>query len=326
MLAMAALYFARSDVALLIAIATIAAAAGTMAMPAQAALIPHLARDTDELGVANATSTTLENLASILGPIVAGILVLAGGLGLACVVNGISFAVVVGLLVRTRTAVNSKADVAVASPAAPASEPAIGPVPSVLEVLRRASRPIVLDTAISFACGALGVLPVLIAVDHLGAGEAFAGLLGAAGGTGAVLGGVAAGVLVNRTPSRAIAAGVVIAAAALGLLAASDSAPVAVVASGTALGALVMLDTLNVTALQRRVPGSHLGRAFGILHTSAAAWLMAGSAIPPIVAGLAGVGSALGLTALVVAGLGAVALLPARGTATAELRVGVASA
>ena len=324
MLAMGALYVAQADVTVLIAVATAAAAAGTFAMPAQGALIPSVARDENELGLANATSATLENIASIFGPIVAGILVLAGGLGVACLINAISFAVVVALVVRTRPR-GARVGLDLPTPDEEQLGAGIEATPGLGEILRRASRPIVLDAAISFACGALGVLPVLIAVDHLGAGEAFAGLLGAGSGIGAVLGGVAAGVLVSRAPSRGLAVGIGIAAASLAAVAATTSPVVAIAATGVALGSLVMLDTLNLTALQRSVPGSHLGRAFGVLHTSAAVWLMAGSAVPPVVAATLGVDTALLLTAMVVACLGGVSIArPPR--VRAARRIGVATA
>lgn len=75
------------------------------------------------------------------------------------------------------------------------------------------------------------------------------------------------------------------------------------------MGCRVMLDTLNITAMQRSIPASALGRAFGVLNTSAAVWLMAGSAIPPVIASLAGVQVAVLATAAVVAILGAASLM-----------------
>ena len=311
MLAMAALSVVDGGVALLLALATMSAAAGTFAIPAQHALIPVLATDTDELGLANACSATLDNVACIAGPIVAGLLVVTAGLGVACAINGLTFALVVAILatirsipVGTRTAADGGA--ATTSPtttavAIPAERRLIGLFPTI----RAAAGPITLDAAISFGSGALGVLPVLIAVEWLRAGEAFSGVLGAAGGLGAVAGGIAAGMVVNGDQRRGTVVGVAVAAASLGLLGFAPIATVAVAASAVAVGALVLLDTLNITNLQRSLPAAALGRGFGILNTSAAVWLIAGSSIPPVVAAVVGIQAGVLVTAVVVATLGA---------------------
>ena len=76
-----------------------AVAAGTFAMPAQGTLIPELARDDSELGTANVLSSTLDNLACVVGPAIAGLLMITGGLEVAIVLNGLSFVVVAAVLV-----------------------------------------------------------------------------------------------------------------------------------------------------------------------------------------------------------------------------------
>jgi MFS family permease len=314
MLAMAAAYILGAGVVVLIVLATGAAAGGTFAMPAQNALVPQLARDDDELGLANATSATLGNVANVLGPIVAGGLVIATGLGAAFVVNGLSFAVVVVTLIAIRPARSQSA------PEAGSDDVHLGtrdePVAGWSALARSAAGPIVLDAAVSFGAGALGVLPVLIAVDGLHAGAAFAGVLGAAAGLGAVGGGLVAGLLVNGRPGRGIRLGIAVAGGAIGLLGLSGVPMVAIGASALAVGALVLLDTLNITAIQRSVPQAALGRIFGVLHTSAAVWLIGGSAIPPIVATLAGIHAAVVLTGGVVAGLGALSVAVRRAGAS----------
>ncbi len=308
MLVTASLYVAGADVAVLIGVGTLSAAFGTFSMPAQNALIPNLARTDAELGMANACSATLDNIASIFGPIAAGILVVTAGLGVACAINGISFAVVVLLIVWSRPP--AVAAIAVSAEHGPVAIPETGTA-NWASIGGRAARAIVMDAAISFAAGALGVLPVLIAVEQLGAGEAFSGVLGAGAGAGAVLGGLAAGAMINGAPSRALGLGTLVAFGSIVLLASTSLPIVAVIASAGALGSLVMLDTLNITNLQRTVPGPYLGRAFGLLHTSAAVWLMAGSALPSLLASAMGVPAALLMTAMVVITLGGLSLLRA---------------
>ena len=310
MFAMAVAYVLDLGVGILIAISMASAALGTFAMPAQSALMPELARDDTELGVANATSAALDNVGSIGGPMVAGLLVLTTGLGAACALNGLTFVCVVVLLAATRPPPRST----------PARQPAEGREPSGAPgregpadggrrpFARPTLQATVLDAAVSFGAGSLGVMPVLIAVDHVGAGEALAGLIGAAGGIGASLGGLAAASLLGRRLSTVVILAGLTAAGAVTAVALVPSAVVAVAGVGFALAAVVLLDALNLTWLQRSVPASHLGRAFGVMHTSAAVWLMLGSAVPPIIAASLGVQLALHAVAAGCLGLAALSL------------------
>jgi len=59
-------------------------------------------------------------------------------------------------------------------------------------------------------------------------------------------------------------------------------------AAGVALGilslaaAVVVLDTLNLTQIQRTVDDRLLGRGFGVINTSAAVWVILGSLVPTL--------------------------------------------
>ena len=91
----AGLSFVAGDIWLILVVATAAAAAGTFYLPASMVLMPRLARDDEEFGRANSAFAGLDGIANILGPAIAGILVVAGGLPLAFVLNGLTFAVMV---------------------------------------------------------------------------------------------------------------------------------------------------------------------------------------------------------------------------------------
>ena len=75
--------------------------------PTIGAYLPTLVRDERELGPANSAWSTLDNLAFVIGPAVAAILIQLSGLTLAFVLNAISFAFVAIMLLapppRART-------------------------------------------------------------------------------------------------------------------------------------------------------------------------------------------------------------------------------
>ena len=66
--------------------------------PTIGAYLPTLVRDERELGPANSAWSTLDNLAFVIGPAVAGLLIAASGLGLAFLLNAVSFAFVAVVL------------------------------------------------------------------------------------------------------------------------------------------------------------------------------------------------------------------------------------
>jgi hypothetical protein len=129
-----------------------------------------------------------------------------------------------------------------------------------------------------------------------------------------LVGAIAAGAFVSNRARRGLAVGIVAAVGSLGVLAAS-AVPIIVAGSiAVVSAAITQLDTLNMTLLQQSTDSGRLGRTLGLLHTLAAAWVMAGSIVAGIVAGALGAGPAILVCAAVVGILGAVALTdrPAR--------------
>lgn len=288
-------------------VALTAVAAGTFALPAQGTLIPDLARDGDELGTANVLSSTFDTIACIVGPALAGLLLVVGGLEVAFAINGLSFVVVVAVL----TVLVRKAAPVPATDAPPRPDIEAQPVAATdgwSRIVRDAIRPLAMDAAISFAAGATIILPVLLAVALPGEGDALIGILSTSAGLGGLAGAVGAGAFVNGRPREGLVVGVVVAVGSLALLAAS-TAPLFVAASlAVVSAAIVQLDTLNMTDLQRSTDSARLGKTLGLLHTLAAAWVMAGSITVGIVANAVGAGFAILVCAAVVAALGGAAL------------------
>ena len=125
-----------------------------------------------------------------------------------------------------------------------------------------------------------------------------------------MLGGLASGAFVNRGDGRGILVGLAVAVPAVIVLGTVGVPVVALAAMGITTGALVLLDTLNTTTVERLTADGGTGRAFGLLRTSAAVWWMAGSIVPALVAATYGAAAAVGVTAVVIALLGGAAMVP----------------
>ena len=302
----------RADVSLVIGLSVVAAAAGTFSLPALGSLIPAMANDDVELGQANALRATLDSLAGVVGPACAGLLVVTGGLPLAFALNGLSFAAIpVALLVWGASDRHGSLPIQKAQ-----SSPQSKRQEQWGSLIRRLAGPLALDGAISFASGALSVLPVVVAVGWLGAGASFTGVLNASAGVGGLVGGLAVGLVINRDTRMGLIAGVVAFAASVAVLGLAAVPALAAGAMGVAFAALILLDTLNMTSIQRLTSDGGTGRAIGVLHTLAALWMMAGVLVPTVCLATVGIQAAILAPALVMVMLGALSVLMSRPSRT----------
>lgn len=299
MLVLALMVTVDAPVVTIVAVSILAACFSTFFGPAISALLPTLV-DERELGPANSAWATLDNLAFIIGPALAGILIGVGGLSLAFLLNAASFAVVAAVLwwLPTRPTAAAPPEDGASVSAEPAEVPADA---AWRDMLRPLIGPFVLDSATSFVGGGLGVLTVVIAVDVLGAGEAGAGYLNAATGVGGVLAGLAAGSLLTRRLAVPLLIGGAVTAAGLVWLAFTADLATAMLAVGVGVAGALLLDVVNTTLVQRLVPDRMRGRAMGVLQTSSALFFAAGSLLLPILA------DAMGVTPVVVGSGAAVA-------------------
>lgn len=341
MLALAATVFAGGSLELIVALALLAACFSTFFGPAIGSYLPNLVKDESEFGPANSAFATLDNLAFVVGPALAGVLIATSGLTLAFLLNAVSFAVIALILWRLPPSRQGETRAAAATPGA-RSEDAIdateaAPVgtpvgaaaggsddtqPAAADMaetpgvaLRRAGRALtgllVLDVAAYFVGGGLGILTVLIAVDTLGAGEAGTGYLNAAIGVGGVVGALASGALVVR---RRLAGPLLAGSVAMGLglvaLGLVDQLGPAIVVLAVAAGGSLLLDVIEATLLQRAVPDAIRGRVLGVFETVRTLAMAAGSLALPVLAGVYEVGPVLVVSGAVtvVVGIGAIAL------------------
>ncbi|HEY8198321.1 MAG TPA: MFS transporter [Candidatus Limnocylindrales bacterium] len=277
----------------------------TVARPLQAALIPSYADTAQEVTAGNAVSTIIDGLGVLIGPLLAGLVLIAGQPGQVFIVSAVLVTISTILAYRLRPhrtdVTDARPDATVTSsetatgdrvaPPARTARPAPSapPQPSLFEGIRQVSRDtdqrllVVMLGARYVMIGAIDVLLVLLAIEVLHIGGSGAGYLTAAAGLGGVLGGALTILLVGRgrlSPWLAFGAAVF----GLGLLLTSV-APSTSAAAGMMVVcgiSLAIVDVAGRTLLQRIVPDEVLAGVFGLVEGFAMAGLAIGSILPSI--------------------------------------------
>jgi MFS family permease len=286
--------YADAPALLVYALAASATTAFTLTRPAQAALMPGLARSPEDLTAANVASSWIESAAIFLAPAAAGVLLGVSGSATVFAVMAV-VAVTGGLLTF-----GLPGPAPSAAEAAPLEEIAAG---FRLVAHDRASRTLVAILGAQFiVIGALDVLYVVLALGVLDLGESGAGYLNAAFGLGGVLGVAATAALVGRARlAPPLLAGAAVWTLAMWGLGAWATTIGAVVLLGAAGAGRSLLDVAGRTLLQRTAPTELLSRVFGVLEGLAMAGLALGSVLVPVLVAVGGTRAAL---------LGAGAVLP----------------
>jgi Transmembrane secretion effector/Cyclic nucleotide-binding domain len=317
----------------IVALAILATCFSTFFGPTIGAYLPSLVRDETELGPANSAWSSLDNLAFIVGPAIGGLLIAASSLEFAFVLNAVSFIVVAAVLWRLPSPVRAVPAVTEGVPAVATTVP--GAETSAAAGTGLALRPLaglaVVDIVVGFVFGGLSVLTVVLAVDHLHAGEEGTGYLNAAIGIGGLVGAILAGILVVR-PRLGIPliGGSIGLGVGLVVLGATEALLPALVAMAVASVGSLVVEVTSTTIFQRIVPDRIRGRALGAIATVSTLAYAAGSFLLPVLADPGHLGAApvlAGSGALVVlAGIVGVALVGTAGIAgpTAELAAAAA--
>ncbi len=303
MLALGVLVATDGPIAAIVGLAILATCFSAFFSPAIGAYLPALVKDERELGPANSAWSTLDNLAFIIGPAIAGVLIATIGLTVAFVLNAVSFAVVAvvlwGLPVG-RALRESKDDAETGTDTG--TEAAAARATERRSMLRPIAGLAIADITAAFAFGGLGILTVVLAVERLGAGEEGTGYLNAAIGVGAVIGAVVSGGLVLRTGLRApLIAGSLVLGAGLAALGLAPGLALALVAMAIASGGSLVVEVASTTLFQRVVPDAIRGRALGVTESLTTLAYAAGSLVIPIAAGVIDVALVLAGSAVLVA-------------------------
>jgi MFS family permease len=257
--------------------------------PAQAALLPSLARTPDELTAANVTSSTVESVAAFAGPALGGAVVAATSVGAA-------FAVTAGTFLWSAFLLSG-----IRGEPRPAAERGREPIPAAIlggfRVLAREGglRLLVgLFAAQTLVYGALSVLLVVSALELLDLGESGLGYLYSALGVGGVVGALLSAALVGRRGlATAFGVGVVAWGVPIALVGVWPSAAPALVFLALVGAANTVVDVSGLTLLQRAVPDQVLARVFGVLETLVLVAVAVGSAVAPLLVSAFGIRGAL---------------------------------
>jgi MFS family permease len=257
--------FAGSPPIVIYALAGLVSVASTAFRPAEAALIPSLARTPEELTAANVAASTIESVGIFAGPAIGGLLLAAAG-------TGVVFLVTAGAMLWSALLI------ARIQPAAEVKEAGEREAVSVLDELLAGFRTIArerrmrllvgLFSAQTFVDGMLSVLIVVIALKLLDTGQAGVGFLNSAVGVGGLLGALAAAALVGRGRQAAdFGLGIFIWGVPIALVAIwPNQAFVLVLLAVVGIGNTIV-DVSGMTLLQRSAPDEVLARVFGVLES-----------------------------------------------------------
>jgi MFS family permease len=276
-------------------LAVLATVIATLYLPAHSALLPSLCRTGHELASANVVRGFLDSVATLLGPLLAAVLLeFTGVSAVFAVAAGASLAAAV-ILVGLRYM----------APPRPAAPRAVHLMAEAAEgiraIVRNRDLALLNGLAIAqtFTRGALIVFTVVVAFDLLGTGEPGVGTLTAAIGAGAVLGSLAASLLVG---TRRLARWFGIGIALWGL-------PIALIAvfpqQATALGLLACVGFANAlvdlglyTLMDRLAPNDILARVFGLQESLVSLTVGLGAIVAPVLIDLTSVRVAMAAVGL----------------------------
>jgi MFS family permease len=271
-------------------LAVVSTAAGTLFRPAHSALLPSLCRTGYELASANVVRGLLDSVATLAGPLLAAILLQFTSVTAVFAVAAAASLWAAALMLRVHYEAPPR-------PPAPVGVNLMAEaVEGVRAVVRNRDLAVLvgLTAAQAFTRGALTVFTVVVAFDLLDTGEPGVGTLTAAVGAGAVLGSLAASLLVG---SRRLASWFGIGVAMWGM-------PIALIglfpAQAAALTLLVCVGVGNAlvdlglfTLMARLAPDDVLARVFGLLESLGALAVGLGAIVASLLIELSNVRVAL---------------------------------
>lgn len=300
-------FFVSENAVVIFALAAVVGLASTLVRPAQQALLPSLARTPKELIGSNGATSTIESLGTLIGPLLAGVLVSVADAGVVFAVG--TGALLVSAFLFARVTVEGRLRSAgVVEPESLRSIVLAG-----VSYVARTPGPrmiVGLICAQTFVRGCVNVLIVVTAFEVLDANAGAVGYMTAAIGVGGLVGALGAFALTGRRLGAAFAGALVFWGLPIALLAPSTFLAAALVLLAVVGAANSVEDVAAFTLLQRIVPDTVLTRVLGVLWGLAMGAVALGSIVAPAVVALVGPRAALVATGLILPALALVAWRP----------------
>jgi MFS family permease len=270
-------------------LASLVAVINTAFQPAQAALLPELARTPQELTAANVASSTIESLGFCVGPALGGLLLAVSSVWVVFAVTACAFVWSTVMLTFLRGA-----------PEPPLSSEQ----PHLIHDLSAGFRAIAQDTRLrlivglfgaqTLVNGAFGVLVTVSALQLLDLGPSGVGYLNAAVGVGGIVGGVFSLMLVgHRRLATTFGVAIACTGAPLLFIGAFPSTAMTLLVFALIGFAIIVGDVAGFTLLQPGSPSNVLARVFGVLHSLFYATVAIGAILAPLLINWVGVRWAL---------------------------------
>ena len=291
--------FAGGPAVAVYALGAVVTTVATVFHPAEAALLPALARSPEELTATNVSSSSIESVGSFAGPAIGGLVLAATSIGVAFLVAAATFVWSALLVARIRSERLPLPDVPAAhhEPSSRGREAfagfravAAGPELRVI---------VGLYTAQTLVAGAAAVLVVVMALRLLDLGSAGVGYLNSATGLGGLVGAAVALALVGR---RRIAGdfgiGILLWGAPFVVIGLHPTPAIGLAMLGVLGLGNTLVDVSALTLLQRSVPDAVLARVVGVVEGLSVGAMGVGSVAAPLLIDGFGIRAALIATGL----------------------------
>jgi MFS family permease len=271
-------------------LAVLVTVVSTAFQPAEAGLLPTLARTPEELAAANVASTTIESAGYFAGPALGGIVLAVSNVETVFAFTAAMFLWSAFVLRLIRLPAPEEREVAVRGSwkrEAVAGFETIGRDPRLRLIVG-------LFAAQTLVYGAFVVLTAVAAIQLLDLGSPGVGYLNSALGIGGLVGGIVAVMLVGaRRLALTFGLALVLWGAPILIIGVWAQAVPAFVLVGLAGLGLTLVDVAGFTLLQRAVPGDVLSRVFGVLHSAFYATGGIGAILAPALISWLGIRGAL---------------------------------
>jgi MFS family permease len=272
-----AIAFVADVESLVFAFAALLGFAVTLIRPALQALLPSLARTPEELIAANGATSTIESLGTLVGPLLAGLLVTSANAGVVFAAGAGAFLVGAILLLGVRVEDRISLTATHAEDARKLLAAGFGAIARMPRVRLVVS----LIVAQAFVRGCLNVLIVVAAFQVLDAGGEAVGYMTAALGVGGLIGAIGAVALGGQRLAVPFGIALVFWGLPIALMGPLPELPFVLLMLAVVGAANSVEDVAVFTLLQRLVPDRILTRVLGVVWSLAMGGVALGSIAAP---------------------------------------------